>query len=165
MHLIKQLGVIIERLAMNLPNNIKGFTLIELMIVVAVIGVLAAVAIPSFSAYRMKAKTSEGEINLAAIATSEISYHAEFDTYTACAPDPAAVPSGATVPWVAVNAGFNAIGFAPKDQNVYFQYAVAGVGLNTFIGTATGDVDGDGNNAVFQVDENDPVSYTTPGVY
>jgi prepilin-type N-terminal cleavage/methylation domain-containing protein len=151
---------------MMAPNNQKGFTLIEVMITVAVIGILAAVAIPSFASYRMKAKTSEGEINLAAIAVSEIAYHAEFDTFTACAPDPGAVPFGATLPWVVVNAGFNAIGFSPKDQNVYFQYAVAaGAGANTFTGTATGDVDGDGNQSIFQVDENDPVTYTTPGIY
>jgi prepilin-type N-terminal cleavage/methylation domain-containing protein len=147
------------------PINQKGFTLIEVMITVAIIGILAAVAIPSFASYRMKAKTSEAEINLAAIATSEIAYHAEFDTFTACAPDPAVIPSGAPAPWVAANTDFNAIGFSPKDQNVYFQYEVAGAGVTTFTGTATGDVDGDGSQAIFQVDENDPVTYMTPGIY
>jgi type IV pilus assembly protein PilA len=42
-------------------NNSKGFTLIELMIVIAIIGILAAIAIPNFIAYRNKAFCSEAE--------------------------------------------------------------------------------------------------------
>jgi len=55
----------------------KGFTLIELMIVVAIIGILAAIAIPNFIAYQAKSKQSEAKVSLGAIFTSAVAYQAE----------------------------------------------------------------------------------------
>ena len=59
----------------------KGFTLIELMIVVAIIGILAAIAIPNFLQYQMKSRQSEAKTNLQAIKTSEVSFQAERGCY------------------------------------------------------------------------------------
>jgi len=60
----------------------EGFTLIELMIVVAIIGILAAIAIPNFMNYQCKSKQSEAKQNLGTIAKGEEAYLAEYDTYS-----------------------------------------------------------------------------------
>jgi type IV pilus assembly protein PilA len=60
----------------------KGFTLIELMIVVAIIGILAAIAIPNFMTYQAKAKQSEAKVGLGGIFTTATSYFAENNTFT-----------------------------------------------------------------------------------
>ena len=59
----------------------KGFTLIELMIVVAIIGILAAIAIPNFMTYQAKARQSEAKIGLGGIFTSAIAYFSEQGTF------------------------------------------------------------------------------------
>src|SRR5437867_6411027 len=59
----------------------KGFTLIELMIVVAIIGILAAIAIPNFVKFQAKAKQSEAKSNLKAFYTAAKSNFAEQSTF------------------------------------------------------------------------------------
>ena len=59
----------------------KGFTLIELMIVVAIIGILAAIAIPNFLKFQAKSKQSEAKTNLKGIYTAETGYFGEQNTY------------------------------------------------------------------------------------
>jgi type IV pilus assembly protein PilA len=58
-----------------------GFSLVELMIVVAIIGILAALAIPRFQRFQAKARQSEAKTNLSHVYTLEMSYHGDNDTF------------------------------------------------------------------------------------
>ena len=60
----------------------KGFTLIELMIVVAIIGILAAIAIPNFMKFQAKSKQSEAKGNMKGIFTAQKAYFQEKSKYS-----------------------------------------------------------------------------------
>ena len=137
----------------------QGFTLIEVMLVVAIIGVLASVAIPSFRGYQWKAKRTESLTNLGALAQSQKSYSALNDSYfgvahaepgsSLAAPNDA--PSERQRSSASIKGAFGPLGWAPEGQ-VYYDYdsnvnGLAGTGCacsNCFTLTAYGDVDGDG---------------------
>ena len=129
-------------------KNTKGFTLIELMIVVAIIGILAAIAIPNFLRFQLKAKSSEGKTNLAAIRTAETSYFSEFGSYVSANASPAAWGGATKVGFTNVdgaNNGFDRLGWEPEGS-VYFNYAIGVVNTatnNAYIASAFADIDAD----------------------
>ena len=73
--------------------NNKGFSLIELMIVLAIIGVLGAIAYPSYDSYMKKSRRSDGKIGLQRMADRQERFYLQNNTYTA---DPTNVGGTAT---------------------------------------------------------------------
>ena len=66
---------------LNKMKDQKGFTLIELMIVIAIIGILAAIAIPQFSAYRKRSYNSAAQSDLRNATTAQEAYFVDEQTY------------------------------------------------------------------------------------
>jgi len=107
----------------TLRKRSKGFTLIELMIVVAIIAILAAIAIPQYKKFQAKAKAAEAKTNLGAIASCEEAYHAENDVYVNCNKTPGSAPSSLTDFTGGGVSDFEAIGFEPAGK-VRYAYKV-----------------------------------------
>jgi type II secretion system protein G len=73
--------------ALNIKKNEKGFTLIETMVVVAIIGILSSVAVPNFLSYKGKARDTVVKADLKKAMRSLDLYLIENDTYPATSDD------------------------------------------------------------------------------
>ena len=141
---------------MRLLNRMKqrGFTLIELMIVVAIIGILAAVAIPAFMDYMKKSKKTEAALQLNKIMKNDKVYYitnAAFVAGTAGVlpgADGGACPAKFPVVNWAGDAVWSALDFQIDEPNL-FTYHYTSAAIATATATAVGDLDCDGTKITY----------------
>jgi len=95
------------------------------MIVLAIIAILAAIAIPQYRKFQLRAKVTEAKVNIASIRTLEESFGSEHNVFVACASTPRQLPGPKKKKWPNIpnNVGFSLIGFKPAGD-VYFSYSV-----------------------------------------
>lgn len=112
----------------------SGFSLIELMIVVAIIGILATIAVPNFNRFQAKAKQAEIKGNLNGIYSAEKAFYAEWSQYYGQLVDIGFVPEGR----LTYHIGFNAAGTTPPTP-----YVASGKScINTTAGTGLANCNG-----------------------
>ena len=143
------------------PNSEAGFTLVELMIVVGIIGLLCSIAIPNFISYQARSRRSEAFVNLAAIARIQSAYQAERGEFFEAGAWPNFTAYGGLstrkMEWDADSeAAYAELGWRPEGQVFYTYESNTGATPCTctmcFTVTAAGDVDDDDlNSAVMYV--------------
>lgn len=120
--------------------NSRGVTLIELMIVVIVLGILAAIAVPSYRQYVLRSHRTEAKATLMNVAAAQEKFYLQNNTYTEALTD--APPDGLGIP-------------ATTEHGYYTIAIAAGADDTTFsaTATATGDQAADTRCASFTIDQ------------
>ncbi|RYZ79022.1 MAG: prepilin-type N-terminal cleavage/methylation domain-containing protein, partial [Proteobacteria bacterium] len=126
----------------------SGFSLIELMIVVAIIGILASIAVPNFKKFQVKARQSEAKAQLTSLYTAEKAFAGEWTMYNGDFRNIGYAPEGK----MRYQVGFPAIGTIPAQP---FQASnQGGIAINTVFNTAVAFANAAALQMTFQQDAN-----------
>lgn len=130
-----------------------GFTVLELMAVVTILGILCAVALASYGVYIKQARTSEAVLNVHSIMSLELG---RPGGPIACEASPAEVPGVRPALWEP-SAGFRELGFSPgSDTRFQYEVVVPGPTGAALLVRARGDQDGDGEESLFELRSDSP---------
>ncbi len=132
------------KLNMRLLRNKRGFTLLEVLIVIVILGVIAGLALPVYTAQVEKARKAEALGVLSAIRSSEVRYFAQSSTYTTGGTGGTGTATGP------LDFDFSGTALAAGGQTLHFTYAVESPTAATFTATATRNSanGGDGSSTV-----------------
>jgi len=116
-------------------NNTKGFSLVELMVAVGIVGVMSSVAVPKYQKYKVNATRAEAQSSLSSMYTLQQLYYTENDSYGKVAVTYAA--NGKPTPGDITDPTKNVVGF-PFNADQKYEYAAvtSGTDETEFKGTA-----------------------------
>jgi prepilin-type N-terminal cleavage/methylation domain-containing protein len=125
----------------------KGFSLIELMIVVAIISIMSATAMSLFRNYSARSRTAEATLSVAKIAEAEVGYYQRFETFVEAGPSN--IPPSSSANDIDFTVGnWQVLGFSLSGASL-FGYQTTLTGAASVDCEAQGDQDGDGNPSIF----------------
>lgn len=146
----------------------SGFSLMELMVVVAIIGILAAFSVPNYYRYLAKAKQTEVALNLASLHTAQQLYFLEHNCYSTDLVALGWEPSGRKS-----NLSHYSYGFKGKEGAHYFKgasniecdkFPETHANQNSFVACAAADLQGKGVLDIWTIDESKKVSHVSNGL-